>query len=285
MNKLLLNEPPLIVLPSLASAFGLNEAIFLQQLHYWLQKSAIEIENKKWVYRTMNEWENEFPFWSYSTVKRAIGSLKKKNVLLIKKLSNNKRERVNYYAIKYDLLDVFVGQNEPMDRVNMNQTMGQNEPMDKVNMNQTMGQNDLMDKVKVSQCIYNENQRDYTENTTETTTENTHIFFMHEWNGFAFENELSKISSLSESRKKKLQARMKSGDFKQLFEEALEQITKSQYLLGSKGWKINFDWLIKNDENILKVVEGNYQDKQQKDYANSPLNNLPEANNYVVEEW
>jgi len=43
--------------------------------------------------------------------------------------------------------------------------------------------------------------------------------------------------------------------------------------------------LIKNDENILKVVEGNYQDKQQKNYANSPLNNLPEAKKYVVEEW
>ena len=137
----------------------------------------------------------------------------------------------------------------------------------------------------MTQCIYNENQRDYTEITTKTTTESTHIFFMHEWNGFAFENSLNKISSLSERRKKRLEARLKNGDFKKLFEEALEQIKKSKYLLGEKGWKVSFDWLIKNDENILKVVEGNYQDKQQKNYANSPLNNLPEAKKYVVEEW
>jgi hypothetical protein len=84
---------------------------------------------------------------------------------------------------------------------------------------------------------------------------------MHEWNEFADKNDLSKISSLSKSRKSKLEARLKNGDFKKLFQEALEQIKKSQYLLGSKGWKVSFDWLIKNDENILKVVEGNYQDK------------------------
>jgi hypothetical protein len=132
--------------------------------------------------------------------------------------------------------------------------------------------------------IYNENQRDYTENTQKTTTENTHIFFMHEWNGFAFENGLNKIGSLSENRKKQLEARLKSEKFTKLFEEALEQIKKSSYLLGSKGWKVSFDWLIKNDENILKVVEGNYQDREEKkDYADSPLNNLPKS--YVVEEW
>ena len=123
------------------------------------------------------------------------------------------------------------------------------------------------------------------ETTKENTTESTHIFFMHEWNGFAFENDLNKISSLNESRKKSLTARLKNKEFTKLFEEALEQIKKSKYLLGSKGWKVSFDWLIKNDENILKVVEGNYRDKEQKSYANSPLNNLPEAKKYVVEEW
>ena len=90
------------------------------------------------------------------------------------------------------------------------------------------------------------------------------------------------------SRKKRLQERLKNRDFKKLFEDALEEIKKSKYLLGEKGWRVSFDWLIKNDENILKVVEGNYRDipiKAKADYANSPLNNLPEPKKYVVEEW
>ena len=33
MNKLLLNESPLVILPTLASKIGLNEAIFAQQFY------------------------------------------------------------------------------------------------------------------------------------------------------------------------------------------------------------------------------------------------------------
>ena len=289
MNKLLLDESPLIILPSLALEIGLNEAIFLQQLHYWILKSSTKIDGKKWIFRTTKEWEKEFPFWSISTITRVINSLKKSKILKVKRVyphiyySINK-ENINKIESKSVVQsEPLVGQNELL-KVQSDPFKVQNEPS-KAQSEPPKVQNELSKAQFDPSPIYNENQRDYTEITKETTNKNTHIFFIHEWNGFAFENSLSKISSLSESRKKKLEARMKSGNFKQLFEDALEEIKKSQYLLGSKGWKISFDWLIKNDENILKVVEGNYQDKQQKDYANSPLNNLPEANNYVVEEW
>ena len=86
MNKLLLNEPPLMVLPTLASVLGLNEAIFLQQLYYWLLKSSTYFDNRKWVYRSIKEWEDEFPFWSNSTIKRVVNSLKKRKILLVKKI-------------------------------------------------------------------------------------------------------------------------------------------------------------------------------------------------------
>ena len=39
MSNLLIHEEPLLVLPGLASRIGLNEAIFLQQIHYWLNRS------------------------------------------------------------------------------------------------------------------------------------------------------------------------------------------------------------------------------------------------------
>ena len=41
--SLLISEPPLQVLPSLAVKIGLNEAIVLQQIHYWLLKWQIAI--------------------------------------------------------------------------------------------------------------------------------------------------------------------------------------------------------------------------------------------------
>lgn len=38
MSKLLISESPLLVLPSLAETIGLNEAIVLQQIHFWTSK-------------------------------------------------------------------------------------------------------------------------------------------------------------------------------------------------------------------------------------------------------
>ena len=44
MSNLLLNEVPLMCQPSLATKIGLNEAIFIQQLHYWLNRSTNYID-------------------------------------------------------------------------------------------------------------------------------------------------------------------------------------------------------------------------------------------------
>lgn len=43
-NKLLLDEHPLQVMPKLAALIGLNGAIILQQIHYWL---CIKNENNQ----------------------------------------------------------------------------------------------------------------------------------------------------------------------------------------------------------------------------------------------
>ena len=63
MSRLLIDEPPLQVLPSLDREIGLNEAIMLQQMHYWLIKSSHEFEGVKWFYKTLEDWQTELPFW------------------------------------------------------------------------------------------------------------------------------------------------------------------------------------------------------------------------------
>lgn len=76
MSKLLINESPMQVLPSLASAIGLNEAIFLQQLHYLLQtKDSYEQDDRRWVRSTIKDWCVSYPWWSDRTIKRIITEL------------------------------------------------------------------------------------------------------------------------------------------------------------------------------------------------------------------
>ena len=72
---------------------------------------------------------------------------------------------------------------------------------------------------------------------------------------------LPRCQSVSESRKRAIRARFRSGsrleDFRRLFEKA----QASRFLSGDnpRGWQANFDWLIK-DTNMVKVLEGTYDD-------------------------
>lgn len=109
-SNLLINEPPLQVLPSLAVAVGLNEAIMLQQVHYWINNpklKAKEYDGKRWVYNSISQWQSDnFPFWSTNTIRRTVESLEKQGILLTEKLSPNSLNRVKYYTIDYDALEL-----------------------------------------------------------------------------------------------------------------------------------------------------------------------------------
>lgn len=105
MSNLLINEPPLQVLPSLARVIGLNEAIMLQQVHYWLHHARVKHDGRMWVYKTFEEWqEQDFSFWSTRTIKRIATNLVEMGLLLVKKLANNSFDRVNHYTINYEKL-------------------------------------------------------------------------------------------------------------------------------------------------------------------------------------
>jgi hypothetical protein len=48
--------------PDLARVVGRTEAIFLQQLHYWLtsdKSHGFFYENKRWVYNTYQDWQEQ----------------------------------------------------------------------------------------------------------------------------------------------------------------------------------------------------------------------------------
>lgn len=106
MNNLLISEPPLQVLPTLAVKIGLNGALFLQQLHYWLLRSNNIQEEKVWIYKSFDEWrEQDFPFWSESTIKRTVSDLKKLDLITIKVFNKMKIDKTNWYTINYQKLE------------------------------------------------------------------------------------------------------------------------------------------------------------------------------------
>jgi hypothetical protein len=109
MSKLLIHESPLTFQPSLAIAIGLNEAIVLQQVHYWLNNAknkGYEYGGYKWVYNTYSEWrENNFPFWSENTIQRTFSNLEDAGLIVSIQPMKGKYDRTKYYRIDYTKLD------------------------------------------------------------------------------------------------------------------------------------------------------------------------------------
>lgn len=107
MAKLLIHEPPLQVLPTLAVEIGLNEAIVLQQLHYWLenQKVGFEKDGLKWVANTYEEWQGNFPFWSVPTIKRIFAALEERGLVISGQFEKSDWNQRKAYRIAYDTLD------------------------------------------------------------------------------------------------------------------------------------------------------------------------------------
>ena len=112
MSRLLIDEPPLQVLPSLAREIGLNEAIMLQQMHYWLIKSSHEFEGVKWFYKTLEDWQTEFPFWSAMTIRRTLTNLEKQKVIRIGNFNKKKFDKTKWYTIEYQCVNIRCVQNE-----------------------------------------------------------------------------------------------------------------------------------------------------------------------------
>ncbi|MBH4736211.1 DnaD domain protein [Staphylococcus aureus] len=105
MNKLLIDDYPIQVLPKLAEAIGLNEAIVLQQIHYWLNNSKHKYDGKTWIFNSYPEWQKQFPFWSLITIKRTIYSLEKQNLLLIGNYNKAKFDKTKWYTINYQTIE------------------------------------------------------------------------------------------------------------------------------------------------------------------------------------
>lgn len=106
---LVLGDYPLIASPTLAQAYGVPSAMFLQKLHYCLQSSDAKcIQQQKYFYHSYEQWADTLGIYSVSTIKRIVSKLKTAGILIVKKLSQNKWLQTNFYTINYRKLSTVV---------------------------------------------------------------------------------------------------------------------------------------------------------------------------------
>jgi hypothetical protein len=76
---------------------------------------------------------------------------------------------------------------------------------------------------------------------------------------FDGEKELPKILKLTADRRKQCHTRIKSLALnREKWVDVMDGIFRAKFLVGvnDRGWVANFDWITRNDKNMLRVVEG-----------------------------
>lgn len=98
--------------------------------------------------------------------------------------------------------------------------------------------------------------------------------------------DLPKVTKLTPSRKDKVKTRINQGLTLQSFSEVITLCRKSDFLSGREtAWKATFDWLMENDNNWVKVFEGNYINGNLKGRKNEQRTAVIEQNNNGIGEW
>lgn len=108
-NRLLLpTDTTFVVSHKIASVLGHSDAMFLQQLHYWMTSSSKDIgkvtDGKRWIYNSILSWAEQTGF-SESKVRRIIKKLESLGIILSGYLHTFKGNRTKWYTICYETLE------------------------------------------------------------------------------------------------------------------------------------------------------------------------------------
>lgn len=98
-----------------AILFGLPEAIFINNFHFWLRQNAANERNirngKPWTYNTHKAYCKQFPYMSENQIRRVLESLVSQGILEKAKFNDNKYD----HTLWYSFTDEFLSQNPLLD--------------------------------------------------------------------------------------------------------------------------------------------------------------------------
>jgi hypothetical protein len=91
-------------------------------------------------------------------------------------------------------------------------------------------------------------------------------YLMDLWNDFCITHpSMSKVVKMTNGRRKRIKTRLTSNsNFIDEIKTALSLVDGQPFALGDSkgGWSIDFDWLIEDDTNYVKLLEGKYKNKK-----------------------
>lgn len=126
----------------------------LQQMHYWLLKSANEFTGVKWFYKTLEEWQTEFPFWSAMTIRRTLGSLEKQKIIKIGNFNKKKFDKTKWFTIDYQRVNRRCVQNEQTMCSDCTDGCVQNEQTNTIDYQESTTENNNVSEEKPPKVVW-----------------------------------------------------------------------------------------------------------------------------------
>ena len=154
MSMYLFDEQPIVANKALARALGLNEALVLQQINYWIEinkKSGKNYHDEKyWTYNSIRAWqEKDFDYMSVDTVKRTFAKLEKAGYLLVGNYNKDPRDKTKWYTINDEKLEELYFE---LNKKKLEHERSILEKESQNTMHNALGQNAPMEECKIHQC-------------------------------------------------------------------------------------------------------------------------------------
>lgn len=110
-----------------AERFGVDEAIILQNLIFWISKNKAnginEHQGSTWTYSSASAFAKLFPFWSQRKISRVLSSLESQGVLQSGCFNKIAYDRTKWYSLvdesPFVKIDTWKNANRPMDALDL----------------------------------------------------------------------------------------------------------------------------------------------------------------------
>ncbi|MBY0264420.1 MAG: hypothetical protein K2P90_03195, partial [Holosporales bacterium] len=105
-SRILLSDGlPFVVSRALIHGVGLEQALVLQQIHYWCdpKRNQNHFHGKYWVHNTYKQWQKQFSFWNLKKIQRVFNTLERCE-LLVSFIQQTNCHKTKFYTINYERL-------------------------------------------------------------------------------------------------------------------------------------------------------------------------------------
>jgi len=264
---------------SIAMEVGVNSAILLEFIGYWISKNIANETNfqqgKCWTYNSIKALSKLYPYMTERGVNYAIKKLKNAGFIETGKHNNSPYDHTLWYTLTekgYNALEIDIPRIEVLDKTQENPIL-QNCKIDvqkKGNHILQNCKNDVQNLLDQSDVNVKTNTVIITNklHTNKLTNRITDIcIYQAQQIADAYSHTCKnnpKLKGLTERRIKEINKLFLSYKPHEI-KKAFQMVAESDFLSGRKvDWKAPFDWIIK-PENLTKILEGNYANHKEND--------------------